>query len=189
LLEASQSINEEESANLLAKAFQLVYQLPLVSMAYIQGAAMGGGAGLACACDFILIDENAFISFPEVRRGLVPAQVLVLLKKQLNEKQLKEVVLLGEKIKSDKAYEMGLVTKVIPSDNIEAALLTFANQFLKGSPEAIQQTKCLINKLSSRLLSEEFDIAQKFHHLSRQSIHAKEGMKAFLEKRKASWEI
>jgi methylglutaconyl-CoA hydratase len=188
LQEASRTDKEEESANLLANAFQLIYQLPQVTLSAVQGAALAGGAGLACACDFLVMEENAFMGFPEVRRGLVAAQVMIFLKKQLCEKQIKELTILGEYLSAQKAYELGLAMHLAKPGQLMEACKEIISQVLKGSPQAIAATKKLINALSIRTLEQEYDIAMEFHHEARHSKDAQEGISAFLEKRKPRWE-
>lgn len=187
LQEASQDNLEAESAALLAETLQTLYQMPQVTLAAIHGAALAGGAGIACACDFIVMEENAMIGFPEVRRGLVAAQVMVFLKKKLHDNKIKELTLLGENISAQKAYDIGLATQIAPSGQHLPICLDISQRVLKASPKAVEATKELIAALSSKTLSEEFAMAMKYHHAARCSPHAKEGITAFLEKRLPSW--
>lgn len=189
LKEASQDEHEEESAGLLAKTLQTLYQMPQATLAGIQGTALAGGAGLACACDFLLMEENATIGFPEVRRGLVAAQVMVFLKKKLADSKIKELTLFGESVSAQMAYDMGLCLRLVASGQLVSAYEDVSKQLLKASPHAIEATKQLMAALSAQSLPAEFDIAMQFHHAARHSEEAKEGIQAFLEKRKPSWEI
>lgn len=189
LKEAIQPVQESESSHLLARTLQLLYDMPQVTLANIQGAALAGGAGLACACDFLIMDQNAVIGFPEVRRGLVAAQVMLFLKRQLNERQLKSLVLTGESISAQKAYEIGLATQIVEAEQLMPAALKISHQVLKGSPQAIHETKRLITSLSPRTFSEELEVAMSFHHAARRSSDAQEGTRAFFEKRTPSWAI
>lgn len=188
LQEASQDNLEGESAALLAETLQTLYQMPQVTLAAIHGAALAGGAGIACACDFIVMEESAMIGFPEVRRGLVAAQVMVFLKKKLNDNKIKELTLLGENISAQRAYDIGLATQITLSGQLLPICLDITQLVLKASPKAVEVTKELIETLSPRTLSEEFAIAMKYHHAARHSPHAREGIKAFLEKCKPSWD-
>jgi methylglutaconyl-CoA hydratase len=188
LREASQANLEGQSAGLIAEALQSLYQMPQVTLAAIQGAALAGGAGLACACDFIVMENNAVIGFPEVRRGLVAAQVMIFLKKKLLENKIRELLLLGENISALRAYDIGLSTHTVKPEQLLSACLDLSKQVLKASPQAVAATKQLMTELSSRPLSEEFTLAMKYHHQARGSEDAKEGVNAFLEKRKPSWD-
>ena len=187
LQEAGQIENEKESASLIGHVLTLIYHLPQVTIAAIHGAALAGGAGLACAFDFIVAAEGTRIGFPEVRRGLVAAQVTTLLRRQLNERQLRELLLIGEVFDAGKALEMGLINRLVASHKLMEEAKKIAREALKGAPGAIKETKRLIEELSPRSLTADLAIAMNFHHAARLSKEAHEGIQAFLEKRDPAW--
>lgn len=189
LKEASAVGSEKESSELIAAVLQHLYQMPQVTLAALHGAALAGGAGLACACDLLIMESSAVIGFPEVLRGLVAAQVMVFLKKKLTDSRIKELTLLGESITAEKAYEIGLASYLTVPGQLLPACIDIGKKALKGSPEAIEATKQLITDLSLPSLTESFAKAIHSHHTARKSAHALEGLKAFLDKRKPFWDI
>jgi enoyl-CoA hydratase/carnithine racemase len=86
----------------------------------VQGAAMGGGAGLVVSCDFAVADRNSVVGFPEVRRGLVPAQVMGVLVRKLKRADVREILLSGESISAERALQMGLFNRL---GDVEAKLI------------------------------------------------------------------
>jgi methylglutaconyl-CoA hydratase len=187
LLEASQREHEKESSSLLAKVLPLIYQMPQITIAAVHGAAFGGGAGLACAFDYAIAAEGTLFGFPEVMRGLVAAQVNALLRRQLNERHIRELLLFGESFGADKAREIGLINCVVSKEKLLQNAIQAAKKALKGAPGAIHQTKILIEALSTRSIEDDLDLAMDFHQAARQSAEAKEGISSFLEKRQPSW--
>jgi len=187
LLEAIHLESENESSSLLAQVLSSIYQMPQITISAVHGAALAGGAGLACACDYVVAAKGTRFGFPEVRRGLVAAQVTALLRRQLGERQLRELILFGESIEADKAKEMGLINRVVSSEDLMSAAIEAAKIAQKGAPGAIHQTKILIEALSTRGIEDDLDIAMEFHHEARHSVEAVEGIKAFMEKREPNW--
>lgn len=188
LEEASRVETEKESAALLAKLFSSIAQMPQIMICVVQGAALAGGAGLACAFDYVIAAQGARFGFPEVRRGLVAAQVTAILRRQLKERQLRELLLFGESIDAQEALKIGLINCIVPEEELMSKALGMARLALKGAPGAIQKTKTLIDALSLRSMEDDLEIALEFHHAARHSPEAKEGMCAFLEKRKPLWD-
>jgi methylglutaconyl-CoA hydratase len=188
LSEASQIETEKESATLLAHVFSSIAQMPQIMICAVQGAALAGGAGLACVFDYVLAVQEARFGFPEVRRGLVAAQVTAILRRQLKERQIRELLLFGESISSEEALKIGLINRVVGKEELLARALEIAKLAMQGAPGAIQQTKTLIDALSLRSMEDDLEITMEFHHAARHSDEAQEGMHAFLEKRKPSWD-
>lgn len=159
----------------------------LVTVAVVHGPAVAGGVGLVAACDFALMAEDARIGLPEVRRGLVPALVNALLRRQLRERDLRELLLLGELIPAGRAWEMGLVSHVVPAVELEAAVLALVASLAAGAPGALAATKRLLHDLAPRSLADDFELALQTHRAARDAGEAREGAAAFLEKREPAW--
>src|SRR5204863_288169 len=109
--EASKKDLTKPSGEGVAKLLRTVATCPLVTIAAVNGPAVAGGAGLVAACDLAVASTEATISFPEVRRGLVPGLVMTFLLRQLGRKQLHELLLLGEPVDAKTAQNMGLINK------------------------------------------------------------------------------
>ena len=171
----------------LSTLYKLLYTLPVVTIAAVQGAAMAGGAGLAAACDITVAAEEAHFGFPEVKRGLVAALVLTLLRRQLSERAIRELLLIGESIDATKALYIGLVNHKVPLEILSEESMRIAKLALKASPEAIVETKKFIEDLRSTPIDQELKQALIYNKQARTHWAAEEGINAFLEERTPVW--
>jgi methylglutaconyl-CoA hydratase len=171
----------------VAKALITLAETRLVTIAAVHGAAVAGGAGIMSACDFVVAAEKTKIGYPEVRRGLVAGLVMTFLRRQVGERNMRELVLGGELIDAAHAREIGLVNCVVAPDQLMLEAQKFANSVLQGAPNAITQTKRLIEELWSTSVKEDVDLALKHHMQARESAEAREGIAAFNQKRPPNW--
>lgn len=176
-----------KAVELARDIFLALTSCPLVTIALVQGAAVAGGGGVAAACDFVVMADDAKIGFPEVKRGLVAALVAALLRRQVREAELRELLLVGELIPALRAQKMGLVHRVVPAAELESAAKDIARAMGTGGPGAIAETKALLGRLAPRSLAEDFALALEAHGRTRDSAEAREGSLAFVEKRKPAW--
>jgi len=139
------------------------------------------------ACDFVVAAHKTKIGYPEVRRGLVAGLVMTFLRRQVRERHLRELVLGGELIDAARALEIGLVNRVVPAAEIMNEAQKFADSVLQGAPNAIAQTKRLVEELWATSVKQDVDLALKHHMQARESAEAREGIAAFNEKRKPNW--
>jgi methylglutaconyl-CoA hydratase len=186
-LKATTSQNAQATADLVAKALIALSETRLITIAAVHGAAVAGGAGLMSACDFVVAAEATKIGYPEARRGLVPGLVMTFLRRQVREREMRELLLTGELIDAFRAKEIGLVNRVVPADDLISEAHKFADSVLQGAPGAITQTKKLIEELWSSSVKEDVDLALKYHMQARESAEAREGIAAFNEKRPPKW--
>jgi len=184
---AADQSKAHSTAEMVAKTLIALAETRLVTIAAVHGAAVAGGAGIMSACDFVVAAEKTKIGYPEVRRGLVAGLVMTFLRRQVRERHLRELVLGGELIDAARAREIGLVNCVVPTDTVMNEAQKFADSVLQGAPNAIAQTKKLIEQLWSSSVKEDVDLALKHHMQARESAEAREGIAAFNEKRKPNW--
>ena len=187
LREAADPASSQRSAEAVARLLEAVTESPLVTIAAAHGAAAAGGAGLMAACDFVVAADGLRISFPEVHRGLVPALILTILNRQLKDRDLRELLLVGEPIDARRAMEIGLVYRVVPLDQLIPEAYHIAEKILAGAPRAIEQTKRLISGRQARSIGDEMKQALEEHLTARTTDEAHEGIAAFLEKRNPRW--
>lgn len=187
LKEISMSHDEEESAALLTRTLKLVYESPFVTMAAVHGAAIAGGAGLMAACDIVVASSDLQCGFPEVRRGLVAAQITAILHRQITWRNLREMLFLGEVFDAEKGMFFGLINRIVPPEQLMQATLQLAYEVLRGAPNAVRESKHLLANLTHCDLDEDLKISTPFHHRARHSKEAAEGARAFLEKREPVW--
>jgi methylglutaconyl-CoA hydratase len=188
LKEAADQTKAHATAEMVAKTLVTLAETRLVTIAAVHGAAVAGGAGIMSACDFVVAAEKTKIGYPEVRRGLVAGLVMTFLRRQVGERNLRELVLGGELIDAERAQEIGLVNRVVPRDELMNEAQKFADSVLQGAPNAIVQTKRLVEELWSTSVKEDVDLALKHHMQARESAEAREGIAAFNEKRKPNWD-
>jgi methylglutaconyl-CoA hydratase len=187
LKEAADRKKAHMTAELVAKALTTLAETRLVTIAAVHGAAVAGGAGIMSACDFVVAAEKTKIGYPEVRRGLVAGLVMTFLRRQAGERNMRELLLGGELIDAERAREIGLVNRVVAPDQLMIEAQKFADSVLQGAPNAIVQTKRLIEELWSTSVKEDVDLALKHHMRARESAEAREGIAAFNERRKPNW--
>ena len=186
-LQEAAADDSHRSAAIVAETLRIFAGLPAVTVAVVHGAAVGGGAGLMAACDFVVAERDAKIGFPEVRLGLVAALIMAFLRRQLRERHLRELLLGGELISAERALEMGLVNRVVPNGTGEQAAAKFVRAVFQGAPGAIARTKALVARTGDSI-DREIETALQFHLEARTSDEAKEGIGAFLKKCVPSWE-
>lgn len=187
LLEVYDQTKAEKSAALLSKLLILLYTSPLVTLCSVHGASVAGGAALMATCDLVIAEEEAKIGFPEVKRGIVAGFVSALLFRQMRLREIKELLLLGEMVSAHRAYEMGLITRVVPSGRSIDIGLEMVHSVLEGAPQTTRLSKELIEELEPINLQHTWEIAEKYHLISRATDEAQEGALAFLEKRQPIW--
>jgi len=175
------------TAEMVAKTLIAIAETRLVTIAAVHGAAVAGGAGIMAACDFVVAAEKTKIGFPEVRRGLVAGLVMTFLRRQVGERNVRELVLGGELIDAARARKIGLVNRVVAPNELMNEAQKLADSVLEGAPKAVAQTKRLIEELWSSSVKEDVDLALKHHMQARESDEAREGIAAFNEKRKPNW--
>ena len=175
------------TAEMVAKTLITLAETRLITIAAVHGAAVAGGAGIMSACDFVVAAEKTKIGYPEVRRGLVAGLVMTFLRRQLGERNMRELVLGGELIDAERAREIGLINRVVPPDQLMNEAQKFADSVLQGAPNALTQTKRLIEELWATSVKKDVDLALKHHMRARESAEAREGIAAFNEKRQPNW--
>lgn len=189
LAEARDPSLAARSGELVRAMLEGVYGSPCVTIAAVHGAALAGGAGLVAACDLAIGSMEATFGFPEVRRGLVAGLVMTFLRRQLAERHARELLLFGEVMGAERAAEIGLITRAVPVGLLDEVIDACVEKVLKGAPGAIRDTKALLDTLWHHPIGVDFDAAHEVHGRMRVSDEAQEGMAAFLEKRKAKWDL
>jgi methylglutaconyl-CoA hydratase len=171
----------------IAELFRTLYSLSLPSIAEVRGFALAGGMGLATLCDFTLATEDARFGYTEVKIGFVPAIVSSFLLLQVGEKQARDLLLSGRIIDAAEARTLGLITRVVPGDQLDAAMSELATSLLANSPVAMRATKHLLHRQEIEQLSRNVREAVNANAELRATDDFREGIAAFLEKRKPVW--
>jgi methylglutaconyl-CoA hydratase len=178
--------NRRDSEN-VARVLRTLYDFPKPVIAAVNGPAIAGGMGLATIPDFTLAVPEAKFGYTEVRIGFVPAIVASFLLRQVGEKHTRDLLLTGRLIKAQEALALGLVTQIVSEDQLMCTAKALAQSLLQNSPQAMQCVKKLLAKHASRRLDEELADAIAANAQQRSTEDFKEGVQAFLHKRRADW--
>lgn len=187
---AGQAAVEEnlEDARRLAVMLRTLAEMPKPTVARVHGAALGGGLGLASACDLCVAATNAVFATSEVRLGLIPATIGPYVIRAIGERQAYRYFQTAERITAIRAWEIGLVHEVTALEELDAKIAELANALRQGGPKAQAATKELIRAVAHRPVDDELveDTARRIAAL-RATPEAREGFAAFLEKRPPAW--
>ncbi|HEX3894433.1 MAG TPA: enoyl-CoA hydratase-related protein [Terracidiphilus sp.] len=178
--------NRRDSAH-VARVLRALYDFPKPVIAAVNGPAIAGGMGLATIPDFTLAVPEAKFGYTEVRIGFVPAIVASFLLRQVGEKHTRDLLLTGRLIKAQEALDLGLVTQIVTPDQLLCTAKALAQSLLQNSPQAMQSVKRLLAKHASRRLDEELADAIEANASQRSTDDFKEGVQAFLHRRRADW--
>lgn len=126
--------------------------LPMVTLAKVNGAAIGGGCGLACVCDLAITHADAKLGYPEVDLGVCPAVVAPVLVRKIGAGRARRVLLTGGLMSGQQAFDLGLVDQIVPTGaELDAAANDLAARLAKGGPNALRATKDLLNTIDGSL--------------------------------------
>ena len=185
--EASRQWNLED-ARRFAAMLSRIEACPKPVVARVQGAALGGGVGLTCACDLAVAAEGASFAVSEAKFGIIPAVIGPYLTNAVGKRQARRLALTTERIGAAEALAIGLVHRVVPESELDAAVDRAVADLLIGGPEAQREIKELFAQLEVGPITPEVrELTAHTIARVRGSDEAKEGFAAFLAKRPASW--
>lgn len=176
-----------ESAGNLDEMLRTVNQAPQIVIAKIQGAALGGGFGLACVSDIAIADVDAKFGLPEVRLGVAPSFISPFVLQRIGLTRARELMLTGRRFNGKKAQEYGIVHIACEDNEIEHFLEIKLDEIRQCAPEAIAAVKELIFTVYQTPLDETVDYRANLLNTLRAGDEAQEGMLAFMQKRPAKW--
>lgn len=158
------------------------------TVARIQGAALGGGVGLACACDVAIAADNASFSVSEARFGIIPAVIGPYVVNAVGKRQARRLALTTARIAAAEALAIGLVQQVVPPDGLDAAVDRVVEELLAGGPQAQAEIKRLFAQLQAGPITDDVrELTAATIARVRGTDEAREGFAAFLGKRPANW--
>ena len=171
----------------IADLIEHVHKFPHPTISALQGDALAGGAGVALACDFVVMADSARLGFPEVKRGLVAAIVLHDLVRHVGDRRARDLLLTGRSLAADEAQRWGLINLVVPLARCLAEALELARSLLGSAPVATTTTKRLLDEASA--VPNDLRGAAAVSAAVRVGEEAQEGMASFLEKRSPAWAL
>ena len=173
--------------NPFVTVMKTIWEAPKPVIARINGPAFGGGVGLAAACDIAIAAESAVFSFSEVRIGVIPAMISVVVIPKLGIQNTMWLFLTGERFDARRAVDLGLIHRAVPAEQLDAAVDEVIGMIRLGGPNAVREAKQLVRRIPALSMDDGFRYtSQKIGELFA-SDEAAEGMTAFVQKRKPKW--
>ena len=176
-----------EDARRLAMMFWTIDECPKPLIAKVQGAAMGGGAGLLAVADVAVVDAEARFAFSEVRLGIAPATIAPFVVRKIGASHARSLFLTGERFGAERAREIGLAHEVVSRNELDAAVEEKVGELLNGGPVAQATVKALLRRLETTEPMEAPGLTARVISELRTGEEGQEGLAAFLEKREPRW--
>ena len=183
----SEQENAADAATMVA-LFDAVNRWPGPVIGRINGAALGGGVGLVSCCDIVVASDRAKFGLTEVRLGLVPAVISPFVIDKIGQAKARRYFMTGEIFDAHVAQGLGLVDVVVQLEELDGAVAALVDQILQNGPKAVAESKKLVFEVVERERSDALDYAVSTIARLRVSEEGQEGLGAFLEKRKPSWQ-
>jgi methylglutaconyl-CoA hydratase len=176
-----------EDARRLAMMYWTIDECPKPLVARVQGAAMGGGAGLVAVADVVVTDAEARFAFSEVRLGIAPASISPFVVRKIGPSHARSLFVTGERFDAERAHEIGLVHRVVSREGLDAAVEQKVAELLQGGPVAQATIKALLRRLETTEPMEAPGLTARVISELRTGEEGQEGLAAFLEKREPGW--
>lgn len=184
---ASQEDNLADARRFSAMLARIA-EAPKPTIARVQGAALGGGVGLVCACDMAVASDTASFAASEARMGILPAVIGPHLVNAVGLREARRLALTAERIGADEALRLGLVQRVVPLDGLDTAIDALVTDVLAGGPQAQAEIKQLYARLTPGPVTAGVrELTAETIARVRATPEAREGFAAFLAKRKPNW--
>ncbi|RMH71887.1 MAG: enoyl-CoA hydratase/isomerase family protein [Gemmatimonadetes bacterium] len=178
-----------EDARKLSEMFHTINFCPIPVIGKINGAAIGGGAGLVSVCDIVIASERAMFGLAEVKLGIIPAVISPYMIAKIGESHARSLFFTGERINAQRAHQIGLVHQVVSPALLDAAVQEKIDLIKTSGPQAIRAGKKLVHMVMT--LDEAGIREYNINEIARIRVteEAQEGFAAFLEKRKPAWSL
>ena len=188
----SKTVHYTEEENLrdamaMSRMFAAINALPVAVIGRVQGAALGGGAGLAAVCDIVVAEEAALFGFTETKLGILPAVISPFALAKIGQTAARALFLTGARFPAARAKEIGLIHEVVPAAELDTAVDRHLHELRTAGPEAVAAAKALIPNVWGRPIADAMPITAAAIAGRRVSPEGQEGLRAFLEKRTAGW--
>jgi len=171
----------------LARMLQTINMVAKPTVALVQGPTFGGGVGLAACCDIVIAGRRASFSLSEVKLGIIPATISPYILAAIGPRAARRYMLTAERFDAQTAASIGLVHQVVADEDLVAAGKSVVETLLANGPNALVETKRLIFGVGGAVSEETIDETARWIARIRATDEAREGMRAFLDKRKPNW--
>jgi methylglutaconyl-CoA hydratase len=170
------------SARRLGELYIAMRRHPKPIVAAVQGRALGGGAGIATACDLIVAAESGHFGYPEVKLGFVPAIVATMLRRAVNERQAMELALTGEPLSAPRAYAIGMINRVFPDAEFDTSVEGYVAALAEKSATAMSLSKALLYQTDGMNFEASIEAGIEANVQARMTDDFKRGVERFLKK-------
>ena len=170
------------TARALADVYAAMRKHPRPIVAAVRGRALGGGCGVATACDIVLATESAKFGYPEVNIGFIPAIVMTMLRRSVTEKRAFELLTMGAPISAAEAHAVGLINHVYPDAEFDSRVEAFVASLASRSASAVSLTKNLLYRTEGMDFESAIDAGVQANALARMTEDARKGIAKFVRK-------
>ncbi|MDQ1153216.1 enoyl-CoA hydratase-related protein [Brevundimonas sp. SORGH_AS_0993] len=183
----SESDNRDDALG-LARMLKALHDVPALTVALVEGAAMGGGVGIVAACDMAVAVEGARFAFSEVKLGLIPATIAPYVIEAIGARRARQLFLAGNVFDADYAARIGLIDLILPEGSVDDFIGMLTDSLSENAPGAMGDAKRLVNDIAQHKIDNGLldDTARRIAR-ARVSPEGQEGVRAFLDKRKPNW--
>lgn len=183
----SESDNRDDAMG-LAKMLKALHDIPALTVAIVEGAAMGGGAGIVAACDMAVAVEGARFAFSEVKLGLIPATIAPYVIDAVGARKARQLFLSANTFDADYAAHAGLIDMVLPEGMVDEFISMLTDSLSVNAPRAMGEAKRLVHDVAGHKLDHAL-MEETAKRIARARVgdEGQEGVRAFLEKRKPRW--
>jgi enoyl-CoA hydratase len=180
-------VHKHFGSEAFVRVFRLLGELGKPSLVAANGHVLAGSLGIALACDLIIAREGAGFGTPEINVGLFPFMIMALIYRNVPRKKTNEMLLLGERLTAEEAREAGIVNKVVPPEEFDAAVADWAGKLAAKSPLIMRLGKDALWRQMDMPLAEALDYLRSQLTIELSTEDAVEGVTAFFEKREPQW--
>lgn len=171
----------------MARMFSTINHCPVPVVGRVQGAALGGGVGLAAVCDIVVVAEGTVWGLSEVKLGIAPAVISPYVLAKIGRSQARALFLTGERFDAARAVQIGLAHKLVKDEELDNEVKHVTSEVLTSAPRGIMRAKELIGVVPDLAPEQAMQLTAETIAALRISEEGQEGLKAFLEKRKPGW--
>lgn len=185
----SEADNRDDALG-LARMLKALHDVPALTVALVEGAAMGGGVGIVAACDMAVAVEGARFAFSEVKLGLIPATIAPYVIEAIGARRARQLFLTGNAFDADYAARIGLIDLILPEGSVDDFIGMLTDSLVGNAPGAMGDAKRLVNDIAQHKIDNGLldDTARRIAR-ARVSPEGQEGVRAFLDKRKPNWAV
>ncbi len=176
-----------KDAKAMSDMFRTIDRCPKPVIGKVHGAALGGGAGLAAVCDIVIASADAVFGFTEVKLGIIPAVISPFVLAKIGVSNARALFLTGERFDAKRALHIGLVHEVVVADTLDVCIERITTEIASAGPGAVAAAKALIPRVIASTYNESRSLTAEAIADQRTSAEGQEGLRAFLERRKADW--